>query len=71
MNREILSLSAAGSYLAVLYMDTLTVYTEELEVYAQLEGTGGRPFGADAGRRLCSAPLVTKRPPLPALSGKP
>lgn len=40
VNREILSLSAAGSYLAVLYMDTLTVYTEELEVYAQLEGTG-------------------------------
>ena len=41
MNQEILSLSAAGSYLAVLYMDTRDViYTEELEVYAQLEGTG-------------------------------
>ena len=40
VNREILSISAAGDYLAVLYMDSVVIYTEELEVYAQLEGTG-------------------------------
>ena len=39
VNREILSLSAAGDYLAVLYMDSAVIYTEELEVYASLEGT--------------------------------
>ena len=39
VNREILSLSAAGGYLAVLYMDSVVIYTEELEVYASLEGT--------------------------------
>ena len=39
VNREILSLSAAGGYLAVLYTDSVVIYTEELEVYASLEGT--------------------------------
>ena len=39
MNEEILSISAAGRYLAVLYMDSVVIYTEELEIYAQLEGT--------------------------------
>ena len=39
VNQEILSLSAAGSYLAVLYMDSVVIYTDELEPYATLEGT--------------------------------
>ena len=39
VNREILSISAAGDYLAVLYMDSVVIYTEELEPYAALEGT--------------------------------
>lgn len=39
VNEEILSISAAGRYLAVLYMDSVVIYTEELEIYAQLEGT--------------------------------
>ena len=39
VNREILGISAAGGYLAVLYMDSAVIYTEELEVYAQLDGT--------------------------------
>ena len=40
VNEEILSISAAGGYLAVLYTDSVVIYTEALEVYAQLEGTG-------------------------------
>ena len=39
VNEEILSISAAGRYLAVLYMDSVVIYTEELEPYAALEGT--------------------------------
>ena len=39
VNQEILSVSAAGDYLAVLYMDSVVIYTSELEVYAALEGT--------------------------------
>ena len=39
VNEEILSISSAGSYLAVLYMDSVVIYTEELEPYAALEGT--------------------------------
>ena len=40
VHEEILSISAAGGYLAVLYTDSVVIYTEALEVYAQLEGTG-------------------------------
>ena len=62
VNREVLSISAAGGYLAVLYMDGAVVYTQELEVYAALEDTDFareirmRPdgsvllLGADEGR---------------------
>ena len=39
VNQEILSMSAAGRYLAVLYMDTLVIYNRELQVYASLRGT--------------------------------
>ena len=34
-----LGLSAAGRYLAVLYMDSLVIYNRELQVYASLRGT--------------------------------
>ena len=37
--REILDVSAAGRYIAVLYSDSLTVYTPELAEYATLSGT--------------------------------
>ena len=39
VNQEILSLSASGRYLAVLYMDRLVIYNRELQVYASLKGT--------------------------------
>ncbi len=39
VNQEVLGLSAAGRYLAVLYMDSLVIYNRELQVYASLRGT--------------------------------
>lgn len=39
VKREILDLSAAGRYLAVLYMDSLVIYNREMQVYATLNGT--------------------------------
>lgn len=39
VNREVLDLSAAGRYLAVLYADSLVIYNPQLEVYASLQGT--------------------------------
>lgn len=40
VNEEVLSISAAGRYLAVLYADRLVVYNQALQVYASLRGTG-------------------------------
>lgn len=40
VNEEVLSVSAAGRYLAVLYADRLIVYNQDLQVYASLQGTG-------------------------------
>lgn len=37
---EVLNISAAGRYLAVLYDDHLTVYNQDLQTYATLQGTG-------------------------------
>ena len=70
VNEEILSISAAGRYLAVLYMDSVVIYTEELEIYAQPGGHGLRPVGSDAPGWLCPAAGGRERPPVPALSGK-
>jgi hypothetical protein len=39
VNREVLGISAAGRYLAVLYADSLVLYNRELQVYASLNGT--------------------------------
>lgn len=39
VSEEILSLSAAGRYLAVLYADSLVIYNQDLQVYATLTGT--------------------------------
>ena len=39
VNQEILDLSAAGRYLAVLYADRLVIYNQELQEYASLTGT--------------------------------
>ena len=36
---EVLSMSAAGRYIAVLYSDSLMIYTPQLEEYARLDGT--------------------------------
>lgn len=41
INRQVLSLSAAGRYIAVLTADSLDIYTRELELYARLEDTNG------------------------------
>lgn len=40
INEEVQGLSAQGRYLAVLYLDSLVIYNQELEVYASLQGTG-------------------------------
>ena len=37
--REIVDISAAGKFVAVLCADSLTIYTEELKEYATLSGT--------------------------------
>jgi hypothetical protein len=39
VSEEVLSVSAAGRYLAVLYGDSLVIYNQELQVYASLQGT--------------------------------
>lgn len=39
VNEEVLSVSASGRYLAVLYADRLIVYNQSLQVYASLNGT--------------------------------
>ncbi len=39
LNEQVLSISAAGRYLAVLTGDRLDIYTDELELYDTLEGT--------------------------------
>lgn len=39
VTQEVLDLSAAGRYLAVLYTDRLVIYNRDLQVYAALNGT--------------------------------
>lgn len=39
VSQEVLDLSAAGRYLAVLYADSLVLYNQQLQVYASLQGT--------------------------------
>ena len=39
VNQEVLDISAAGRYLAVLYADSLVIYNQQLQVYASLQGT--------------------------------
>lgn len=41
LNEQVLSISAAGRYLAVLTGDRLDIYTDKLELYNTLEGTQG------------------------------
>lgn len=41
LNEQVLSLSAAGQYLAVLTGDRLDIYKEDLTLYATLDGTQG------------------------------
>lgn len=40
VREEVLSISASGRYLAVLYADHLVVYNQDLQPYATLQGTG-------------------------------
>lgn len=40
-SRQVLSLSAAGRYIAVLTADRLEIYTRDLELYAALDGVDG------------------------------
>lgn len=40
VREEVLSISASGRYLAVLYADRLAVYNPDLQPYATLQGTG-------------------------------
>ena len=39
VSEEVLDISAAGRYLAVLYADRMVVYTQDLQEYASLNGT--------------------------------
>ena len=39
VTEEVLDLSAAGTYLAVLYSDSLVIYTRDLQEHARLDGT--------------------------------
>ena len=41
INEQVMSISAAGRYLAVLTGDRLDIYTDQLELYDTLEGTQG------------------------------
>lgn len=41
LNEQVMSISAAGRYLAVLTSDRLDIYTDELELYNSLKGTQG------------------------------
>ncbi len=40
LTEEVLDLSAAGDRLAVLFSDSLVIYTRDLQEYARLDGTG-------------------------------
>ena len=40
IREEVLNISASGRYLAVLYADHLSVYNQDLQAYATLQGTG-------------------------------
>ena len=55
VHEEVLGISAAGRYLAVLYTDRLVIYNQELQEYAALDGHGLRPGRADAAGRLGAA----------------
>jgi hypothetical protein len=39
VNEEILSISASGGYVAVLYADRLVIYNKDLEEYSSMSGT--------------------------------
>ena len=41
INQQVLAISAAGRYIAVLTGDRLDIYTDTLELYASLDGTQG------------------------------
>ena len=41
LNEQVLSISAAGRYVAVLTGDRLDIYTDQLELYDTLNGTQG------------------------------
>ena len=55
IGQEVLDLSAAGRYLAVLYTDRLEIYNPELQVYAVLNGTG---FASDVLMRRDGTALL-------------
>lgn len=40
VNEEVLSISAAGRYIAVLYTDRVVVYNQDMQAYASLKGIG-------------------------------
>ncbi len=40
LTQEVMSISAAGRYITILYADSLEVYTDKLNLYASYSGTG-------------------------------
>ena len=62
VNREVLDISAAGRYLAVLYTDGLVIYNPDLEVYAtldELDYASSVLMRADGSALLLSAEYAT------------
>lgn len=58
VNEEVQSISARGRYLAVLYLDRLVVYNQDMQVYATLQGTGSAKevlLRSDGSALLCSS----------------
>ena len=64
---EVLDLSAAGRYLAVLYSNRLVIYDQKLQPVRRFGGCQLRPSGADASRRLGGAGGHQCRQPVPAV----
>ncbi len=62
LDAGVISLSAAGQYVAVLFSDHLTIYDKELLPVRRAEGCQCGGDGADAERRIGGAGGAVRRP---------
>lgn len=70
IDEEVMSLSAAGKYVAVLYQDHLTIYDKDLPGIRRAEGCQCGGDGADAERRIGGADRCVGGQPVSAVSGQ-